>query len=174
MVGHHSASRSVHPCKVPGRIEHVEVRRCRFSSTSVKGADISSKNCCWPGTGVRYRHAQCVRLSKRASWSLVSTLQQLRWEGSPVPPRLLPEVGPRRLVGDEPEPSMLQGSCPSGQDIPEARMTSPSIRPGRGIPTSLLPRAPTPEERIFAYPSEMSLLLWVVIYLVRSASPGPW
>ena len=63
---------------------------------------MSLKRCCWFGAGVRYRHAQGVRLSKRASWSLVSALPHLRREVSPAPPRLFPEASPPRLVGDEP------------------------------------------------------------------------
>jgi len=73
--------------------------------------------------GVSDRPAQVVRPFKRASWyhGLVPSRLIRDREMLSAPLRVFHEVDRPRLVGDESQAHRLQGSCPSGQDNPEAR-----------------------------------------------------
>ena len=119
---------SIALCRVPGRIEHVKGRRCQFSSIECQGCGHIFEKLLLARNGGEGCHAQGVRAVQTRQLILVLALPHLRQAVSPVPPRLFPEVGPHRLVGDEPKPCTLQGSCPSRQDIPEARMLSAFTR----------------------------------------------
>jgi hypothetical protein len=87
---------------------------------NVKAVDTVLKKSCLHETGLRDHHAQAVKPFKRVSWCRVLAPPRLKQEASLAPLRALPEGSLDRLVGDESQTSKLQGSCPSGQDNPEA------------------------------------------------------
>jgi hypothetical protein len=112
--------RSGRPIPTPLGIDSLESLKCLCLSTDAKDADTPSKNSNSCVSRLRRRVAHNAKGRRRSRCCRVlahrhRTRAVLRARRQPFP-----EDSPPRLAGDEPSHRMLQGSCPTGQDRPEA------------------------------------------------------